>query len=153
MTKLKIEQQDFKKTQKTLGIHMAPSLQMETPFKLLVTKLKLYACRILTSNLNQYNLWKSYFVVFVLRMIYTLRISLHEKDTPDKFQKVPNQATLLKMKFKQNTAHAIVDGSSSYEGLGLRNLFIKQGIEQTIILTCQIRSNQPLENLTIIALS
>ena len=70
-----------------------------------------------------------------------------------KLQSLSTHATLEKMGFKQNTAHAIAYGSRLHGGIGLRTLFIEQGIAQLTMIIRQIRSKNDLGTLAIIALS
>ena len=67
-------------------------------------------------------------------MTYTLPISFHQHKQLDKIQQMATTATLQKIGLKKTTPKAVRYGSISQGGLGLRILFIEQGITKTIII-------------------
>ena len=95
-TKIQIAQYDCSTSHKTLGNQMNPALDMHQAQLQLITTSTNYATRLMSSNLTQHDTWRSYFTIFIPRMIYTFPISLHSMKFFEQIQSRPTRATLAK---------------------------------------------------------
>ena len=139
-TNMKIKQYDCTKAHKTLGNYMSPSFNVKEQYDKLMETSTHYATRLTTSSLSKYDAWIAYFMIYIPRMTYTLPISFHQHKQLDKLQQMSTTATLQKIGFKKTTTKAVQYGSIAHGGLGIRILFIEQGIAQILMITRQLRS-------------
>ena len=151
-TKTKMRQYDCQQSHVTLGVHITPSLQMKDAQIKLYEIGKNFGLRLLTSALNKYDTWIAYFSVGLPSMTYTLPVMHHTKKSLSKVQTIPVKATLLKLGFNRHTSKKVVFGSQYFMGLGLRHLYVEQGIAQLNILMRHVRSQTDLGKQTEIAL-
>jgi hypothetical protein len=63
-------------------------------------------------------------------MTYTFGISYHTLPKLATLQRSSTRATLMKIGFNRNTALAVVFGAVTFGGLGMRHLYVEQGIAQ-----------------------
>jgi len=137
---------------RTLGNWVAPNLQMNTSILKLQSTAREYATRTSLSSLSKLDAWISYFAVFLPMMSYTLPVCHHSKKSLDRLQSAPTTSTLLKLGFNRHTAHAVVYGSVQFAGLGLRSLFIEQGIAQLLIFIRHLRACTDVGTLLLITI-
>ena len=149
---MKIKQYDCNDAHKTLGNYMSPSFNLKEEYDKLLKTSEIYARSLTTSSLSKYDSWIAYFTVYLPRMTYILPVSFHQHKKLDKIQQMAAAATLQKIGFKKTTPKVVRYGSISRGGLGLRILFIEQGIAQILMITRQLRSTSDLGKLTKITL-
>jgi hypothetical protein len=137
---------------RTLGNWVAPNLQMKTSLLKLQSTASEYSTRMSSSSLSKLDAWISYFAVFLPMMAYTLPVCHHSQTSLDRLQSAPTTSTLLKLGFNRHTAHAVVYGCVQFAGLGLRSLFIEQGIAQILISMRHLRACTDVGTLFLITL-
>jgi hypothetical protein len=71
----------------------------------------------------------------------------------DLLQRPAVSATLAKLGFRRTINRSIVFGSTWYGGLGLRDLYIEQGIAQLLLFIRHLRAQSPQGKLIQIVLA
>jgi hypothetical protein len=148
-----IEQYPYNKAHRTLGVYLAPDFQTTTALQILRHKVDRYATRIVRGNLSRYDSWICYFTCFLPKITYGLDVMTHSRKDLTDLQKPAIAATLSKLGFRRSISRAIVFGSPTYGGLGLRDLHVEQGIAQLQLFIRHLRAKSPQGKLLHIALS
>ena len=69
-TKIKMTQYDCNQAHMTLGIMLAPSLQMHQAYATLEEKVNRFSQRLMTSSLNKHKIWKAHISVYIPAIAY-----------------------------------------------------------------------------------
>jgi hypothetical protein len=138
--KEKINQHNSDEAHRTLGCWLSTNFQMHTALSILKQKAHHFGRKLLCSSLDKYEAWIAYFVVFIPMMTYTFGISHHSSKHLAHMQSQPTRATLMKIGFNRNTALAVVFGAVIFGGLGMRHLYIEQGIAQLQLFIRHLRA-------------
>ena len=102
--------------------------------------------------LTKIETYKVHHAVFIPAMTYTFPVMHHTKTDLDKIQSAATTSTLLKLGFNRHTAQSVVYGSTNFLGLGLKSLYVEQGIAQILIIMRHLRAKSEIGELTMIAL-
>jgi hypothetical protein len=149
----KINQHNSDEAHRTLGCWLATNFQMNTALGMLKKTASTFGRKLLCSSLDQYESWIAYFVVFIPMMTYTFGITHHSIQHLTTLQSQPTRSTLMKIGFNRNTALAVVFGAVTHGGLGMRHLYIEQGIAQLQLFIRHIRAGTDQGTLLRITLS
>jgi hypothetical protein len=129
------------------------NLQMDTAHAKLAERASKYARRITSSSLDKRDVWIAYFACFIPAITYTFSVTHHSAKKLRKLQSAPTRATLMKLGFNRNTAHAVAYGPSRYGALGLRDWSVEQGIASLTMLIRHLRGHTEQGRLLLIAMS
>jgi hypothetical protein len=116
-----IQQFNYDQAHRYLGDWLSLNLQMDTAHLKLSERASKYTRRLLSSPLDQRDTWIAYFACFIPAITYTFSVTHHSPRKLRRLQSPPTRATLMKLGFNRNTAHAVAYGPSYYGGLGLRD--------------------------------
>jgi hypothetical protein len=148
-----INQFDCSVAHQYLGVWNAPSLSMTVNLQALTQKAKSYSSRLFKSGLSKYEVWMAYFACFVPAMTFTLAVCSFSLSTLVKLQQNAVRSTLARLGINCNISRGIVFGSPLFGGLGLRHLFVEQGITQLELLLRHLRAKTTQGALLLIGLS
>jgi hypothetical protein len=139
---------------RTLGVYVAPNFQTSKALQILQQKVQQYSSRLLRGNLSKYDALVCYFSCFLPKVAYGLAVMTHSSKDLFNLQRPAIAATLSKLGFRQTINRAIVFGSPLYGGLGLRDLYVEQGIPQLqLFIRHLLRAESPKGELLKITLS
>jgi hypothetical protein len=138
---------------KTLGVYLSTDFQTSTALSILQHKVLHYTSRLLKGNLSKHETWIGYFACFLPKLTYGLSVMTHSRDDLLLLQRPAVSATLLQLGFRRTINRSIVFGSPRYGGLGLRDLYLEQGIAQLQLFIRHLRAQSPQGKLLQIALS
>ena len=94
----------------------------------------------------------AYFTILLPRLTYTFSIISYKKSVLNKIQTQITKTLLPRLGYSSKTPKEIVYGSLTYGGIGLRDLYIEQGIAKINILFRHIRANDKLAKIILINL-
>ena len=138
---------------RTLGVYVSPNFQTSTALHILQQKVQQYASRLFRGSLSKYDTWVCYFSCFIPKVAYGLAVMTHSSKDLFNLQRPAIAATLSKLGFRRTINRAIVFGSPLYGGLGLRDLYVEQGIAQLQLFIRHLRAESPQGELLQISIS
>jgi hypothetical protein len=121
-------QHNYDQAHRYLGGWLSMNLQMDTAHAKFSERASKYARRITSSPLDKRDVWIAYFACFIPAITFTFSVTHHSAQKLCKLQSAPTRATLMKLGFNRNTAHAVAYGPSRYGALGLQDWSVEQGI-------------------------
>jgi hypothetical protein len=148
-----IEHYPSHQAHRTLGVYVAPNFQTDKALQILQQKVLQYTTRLYRGNLSRHDTWICYFSCFIPKVAYGLDVMTHSNDALFTLQRPAISATLAKLGFRRTINRAIVFGSPLYGGLGLRDLYVEQGIAQLQLFIRHLRSASSQGKLLGITLS
>ena len=143
-TVTKLKNRNVFETHETLGNWLCPLLPMVEAYEFLMEKATLCSSRLITSSLSKRDTWIACFTVFIPMISCTFPVTHCTQKELKKLQSPVHQATLLKLGFDRNTAHAVMFGSVQYGGLGMRNLWVEQGVAHLLLIIRHLRDLQTI---------
>ena len=144
---------NYDKAHRYLGDWLAINLQMTTAQSKLAASASQYTRRLSCSPLSKRDTWIAYFACFIPGITYTFSVTHHSSKKLRRLQSPPTRATLMKLGFNRNTAHAVVYGPSRYGALGLRDWPVEQGISQLTMFIRHLRGTTQQGRLLLISLA
>jgi hypothetical protein len=141
------------KAHRTLGVYLSTDFQTTTALGIQRQKVLTYAARLSQGNLSRHETWVGYFSCFLPKLTYGLSVMTHTRKDLDQLQRPAVAATLAKLGFRRTINRAIVFGSPQYGGLGLRDLYLEQGIAQLQLFIRHLRAESPQGRLLQISLA
>jgi hypothetical protein len=125
---------------------------MKSNFEALAKMAKSYSSRIFKSGLSKYEVWIAYFACFIPAMTFTLAVCSFSLPELVKLQQSVIRSTLARLGINRNISRDLVFGSPNFGGLGLRHLFVEQGIAQLELLLRHLRAKMTQGALLLIGL-
>ena len=113
---------------KMLGVYLAPNGDDSHQKKVMVQKAVKFGERIRTGAIQKRNVWLAFTMMAMKSIEYPLQVlSLSEKDYKDIMWPILKDV-LPKAGFNRHFPHAVVYGPASFQGLGVHNPYIMQGV-------------------------
>ena len=130
---------------KTLGVQKSPSGGSRSSYLAIRSKNDIHAKLIACSPLDRVNAWTYYHSIYLPSITYPFPSTTLTYSQCEQLQRQIKQAVLPKHGFNRHTPNAVVYGPTTYAGIGLRPLYLEQGLSQIESLIKCLRSTGPAQ--------
>ena len=150
--KIKIEQSPNNQSNRYLGIQMCPKYNLKDEQSVIQEQAEDLAARIKSSNLSSYEIYTIYRTTWLAQIcFYACHTQLNVNEYHEIQQSVIN-VIISKMGYNWHTPRAIVFGSKSLGGIGLKYLYHEQGCHSKYELLFRLRHPQKCNEVLHISL-
>lgn len=149
---VQITHSDCRTANRSLGALIAADRKFSAERQRLQTIDDKFSTKIVSNSMTAWEAWTAYFTIYLPRIRYTLAITHFTRKELEKIQKGAVRAVLSKIGFNRSTARAVVFAPPWFGGLGMRQLYVEQGVAQLETFIRHIRSETRLGDLIRIAL-
>ena len=118
----------------SLGHFIAPAFTTKLATQKLMKTTQEFIQQLQRSHLSRYELRLAYFTILLPRLTYTFAITSYDKSVLSKLQTQITKTLIPRLGYSAKTPSEVVYGSLTYGGIGLRDLYIEQGIAKINIL-------------------
>jgi len=129
---------------RTLGLHKNPMGNQDKQLQKLQENSARIAGAIATSSITRAQATTAWNSIYIPSVAYPLLATYFQEEDLTSLENRALMAFLPKMGFNRHTARAVVYGPEERGGLGIKNLYVEQSVEQIKALTQHIRLASPL---------
>ena len=139
-----IKHLDCNTAHRTLGLYKSPTGNQSDQIEKITEKSNTIAASIAASSVTRSQATIAWNSIYVPAVAYPLVATYMSKETLIKIENKALTKFLPKMGYNRNTARAVIYGPERMGGVGIKNLYVEQSIEQIKALTQHTRLQSPL---------
>ena len=140
----KIKHLDCNEAHRTLGLYKSLTANQQDQTTIIQNKSNKISESIAISTATRSQATIAWNSIYIPAIAYPLVATYLSKETLTKIENKALMKFLPKMGYNRNTARAVIYGPEKMGGVGIKNLYVEQSIEQIKAFTQHTRLNSPL---------